>query len=222
MSVMEELKVIDWHEVGERAELKRIEKVGVSEEFERMFEIIRDSNVVLVEVEEGGALAAFNYFFESMIHSGVYVAPILGATTPYDLEAHRDKLGAKACAWVTSATVDEKWIIEKFNLIKPTSLFEITSFLKTMNAKTGEQIFFITDLFDEIYNLIEEKEFHTLLSRIHAMLKGGNNSLVVIVQNSLYSKEYLAMLERYADVKISYGEHIGIVDLRTNTKERIK
>lgn len=222
MEEPEALKVIDWHEVGETAELKRTEKIGVTEDFQRLFELIKGNRVLLIEVEKGGALAAFNYFFENLIHGGAYVAPILGATTPYDLEAHKDKLGAKASAWVTSSIVDDKWIQELFNIIKPSNLFEITSFIKTISSKTGEQLVFVTDMFDEIYDLITEKEFHTLLSRLHTMLKGGNHSLVIVVQTSLYSKEYLALLERYADVKITYGDHIEAVNMRTNERETIK
>ena len=219
---LQPIEVIDWQKVGEKAELKKGEEGVLAEGFSRIFEIIKNSRVILVEVEEGGALAAFNYFFENISRSGAYLSPILGATTPYDLERHKGMLGDKSCAWVTQATPEKGWIGEKFNIIKPSSLFEITSFIKTMSSKTEEHIYFVTDLFDEIYDLISEKEFHILLSRIHALLKASENSLVVIAQTSLYTKEYLAMLERYADGKISYGQSIGYLDFKTNKREKIK
>jgi len=219
---LQPIEVIDWQKVEERAELRKGEAGTLAAGFSRIFEIIKSSQVILVEVEEGGALAAFSYFFENISRGGAYVSPILGATTPYDLEEHKKALGAKSCAWVTQASPGKGWVSEKFNIIKPSSLFEITSFIKAMSSKTEEHIYFITDMFDEIYNLISEKEFHILLSRIHALLKASDNSLVVVAQTSLYTKEYLAMLERYADGKITYGQGIEYIDFKTNKTERIK
>ncbi len=219
---LQPIEVIDWQKVGEKAELKRGETGALAKEFGRIFEIIKNSRVVLVEVETGGALAAFNYFFTNISRTGAYLSPILGATTPYDLEKHKGMLGAKSCAWVTQAGPAEGWVSEKFNIIKPSNLFEITSFIKAMSSKTEEHIYFITDMFDEIYDLISEKEFHILLSRIHAMLKASDNSLIVVAQTSLYSKGYLALLERYADGKIRYGQNIDYINLRTNSMERLK
>ncbi len=216
------MEVTDWEQIGQKIELKHGGTGEVPEEFTKMYELVKEARLVLVQVTDGSALAAFKYFYENIIHSGGYAVPVLGATTPYDIVEHKNVIGPKSAVWVTSAPAEDKWINEKFNVIKPTSLFEVTSFIKTLSGKAEEHVCFVSDVMDEIYDIVSEKEFHTFLSRLHVLLKSGKHTLMLVADADLYTKEYLALLERYADVKIVFGETIELQDFRTNKKQKIK
>jgi hypothetical protein len=205
-------------------------KLGVTEKdpghkiYDAIMHRLDGKNFVIAEVSRGAVFPVYSLFCEHAME-GTFHIPMLGVITPLDLPGMLASMGPKSGVWVTSAKVTDPKVDEKYVVIKPDALFEITSFITTARAKAGQaKLVYMGDFLDEVYGQAEKQQLHQLLSRIRGMVKQSGDLLLIFTKRDLYKPEDYALIEEFADAKITFDgtpPKVTLIDMQENKTELI-
>lgn len=186
---------------------------------------LENKNIVLVEVNNMGILPIFDQITHELSSNGKdMIFPVIGAITPYDLRGLWKELGNKGGFWITNSENKDEWVNQKFVVGTPSSLFQLIEYFKTACDKYGENCIFVGDFLDEVHSNISEEQVHKLISRLKSLLQQRKAMLVIIIDKGIHTEKEVRILERYADIKITFNgkdEDILLYDFKTNQEEII-